>query len=94
MGPLSRDSNAIRASVLETALELGIVQNPLVANRIFNSPLEEEPEVLQQESSNNAEPKTYQRVDNSSFGSQFKHDFRSLACPLFPPEGYYERKRA
>lgn len=58
MGPASRDSNAIRASVLETALELGIAQNPLVANWIFNSPLEEEPEDLEQELSNNAGPET------------------------------------
>ncbi|KAI6095016.1 hypothetical protein EDD16DRAFT_1721177 [Pisolithus croceorrhizus] len=58
MGPAGRDSNAIRASVLQTALELGIAQNPLVANWIFNSPLEEEPEDLQQESSNNAELET------------------------------------
>lgn len=56
LGPASRDSNAIRASVLQTALELGIAQNPLVANWIFNSPLEEEPEDLQLESSNNPEP--------------------------------------
>ncbi|KAH7886751.1 hypothetical protein F5I97DRAFT_1045041 [Phlebopus sp. FC_14] len=40
----NRDSNAVRASVLETALELGIAQNSTVANWIFNTPLAEVPE--------------------------------------------------
>jgi hypothetical protein len=39
-----RDSNALRASVLETALELGFGSNNTVANWIFNNPLEEEEE--------------------------------------------------
>jgi hypothetical protein len=39
-----RDSNALRASVLETALELGFGSNKTVANWIFNNPLEEEEE--------------------------------------------------
>ena len=40
------DSNVVRASVLETALELGIAHNSTVANWIFNSPLAEESEEL------------------------------------------------
>lgn len=40
-----RDSSIVRASVFETALELGI-QNSTVANWIFNSPLPEEVEEL------------------------------------------------
>lgn len=39
-----RNSNAVRASVLETALELGFTQNSTVADWIFNNPLSEEPE--------------------------------------------------
>jgi len=37
---LNRDSNAVRASVFETALELGITPDSTVANWIFNAPLE------------------------------------------------------
>lgn len=40
------DSNVVRASVFETALELGI-HNSTVANWIFNSPLPEEVEELE-----------------------------------------------
>ncbi|KAF9220598.1 hypothetical protein BS17DRAFT_308002 [Gyrodon lividus] len=40
----NRNSNIVRASVLETALELGVAQNSTVANWIFNNPLAEEPE--------------------------------------------------
>lgn len=40
------DSNVVRASVFETALELGI-HNSTVANWIFNSPLPEEAEELE-----------------------------------------------
>lgn len=39
-----RNSNVVRASVLETALELGFGQNSTVADWIFNNPLSEEPE--------------------------------------------------
>ncbi|KAF8130562.1 hypothetical protein EV363DRAFT_1431856 [Boletus edulis] len=39
-----RNSNAVRASVLETALELGFSQNSTVADWIFNNPLSEEAE--------------------------------------------------
>ena len=40
----SRDSNALRASILDTALELGIGSNSLVTDWMFNNPLMEEPE--------------------------------------------------
>ena len=40
----SRDSNALRASILDTALELGVGSNPLVTDWMFNNPLMEEPE--------------------------------------------------
>ncbi|KAF8811327.1 hypothetical protein BYT27DRAFT_7253035 [Phlegmacium glaucopus] len=40
----SRESNALRASILDTALELGIGGNSLVADWMFNNPLVEEPE--------------------------------------------------
>ena len=40
----SRDSNALRASILDTALELGIGSNPLVTDWMFNNPVIEEPE--------------------------------------------------
>lgn len=40
----SRDSNALRASILDTALELGIGNNSLVTDWMFNNPLMEEPE--------------------------------------------------
>lgn len=43
-GDAPRDSNLIRASVLETALELGFGQNTTVADWIFNNPLSEEAE--------------------------------------------------
>ncbi|OJA11268.1 hypothetical protein AZE42_09157 [Rhizopogon vesiculosus] len=42
----TRDSTLVRASVLETALELGIAHSSTVANWIFNSPLPEELEGL------------------------------------------------
>lgn len=38
----SRESNALRASILDTALELGIGSNSLVADWMFNNPLTEE----------------------------------------------------
>lgn len=39
--PVNRDSNALRASVLDAALELGIGNNSTVANWIFNSSIDE-----------------------------------------------------
>lgn len=39
---VSRDSNTLRASVLETALELGIGSNSLVADWMFNNAVTEE----------------------------------------------------
>lgn len=39
-----RDSNLVRASVLDAALELGVAHNSTMANWIFNSPVEEEAE--------------------------------------------------
>lgn len=39
--PINRDSNALRASVLETALQLGIGSNSTVADWMFNNSLEE-----------------------------------------------------
>jgi|SRR6266545_2592487 len=41
---ISRDSSALRASVLDAALELGIGSNPLVADWMFNNAVEEEDE--------------------------------------------------
>jgi len=38
---VNRDSNALRASVLDAALQLGIGSNSTVANWMFNNPLEE-----------------------------------------------------
>jgi hypothetical protein len=38
---VNRDSNALRASVLETALELGLGNNSTVANWMFNNSVEE-----------------------------------------------------
>ncbi|KIK77347.1 hypothetical protein PAXRUDRAFT_835010 [Paxillus rubicundulus Ve08.2h10] len=49
---LNRQSNVVRASVLETALELGIAQNSTVANWIFNNPLAEESEEVQSDLDN------------------------------------------
>lgn len=46
LGDPHRNSNLVRASVLETALELGFGQNSTVANWIFNNPLSEEAEDL------------------------------------------------
>jgi hypothetical protein len=46
LGDSQRNSNVVRASVLETALELGFGQNSTVANWIFNNPLSEEAEDL------------------------------------------------
>ncbi|KAF8962875.1 hypothetical protein BDZ97DRAFT_1076161 [Flammula alnicola] len=40
----SRESNGLRASVLDAALELGLVSNPLVADWMFNNTLAEEDE--------------------------------------------------
>ena len=40
----SRTSNALRASILDTALELGIGSNSLVADWMFNDPVIEEVE--------------------------------------------------
>ncbi|KAG9312655.1 hypothetical protein JVU11DRAFT_7071 [Chiua virens] len=48
-GDSQRSSNVVRASVLETALELGFGQNSTVADWIFNNPVSEEPEDLQPE---------------------------------------------
>ena len=43
--PPNRDSNLVRASVLDAALQLGFGgPNSTVANWIFNNPLEEEEE--------------------------------------------------
>lgn len=41
---LTRESNALRASVLDAALELGLVSNPLVADWMFDNSLPEEDE--------------------------------------------------
>lgn len=44
-GPrLTRESNALRASVLNAALELGLASNPLVADWMFDNSLPEEDE--------------------------------------------------
>jgi hypothetical protein len=40
----NRDSNALRASVLDTALQLGVGSNSTIANWMFNNVLEEEEE--------------------------------------------------
>jgi hypothetical protein len=40
----SRNSNALRASILHTALELGIGTNSVVTDWMFSNPLMEEPE--------------------------------------------------
>lgn len=37
-----RDSNALRASVLDAALQLGLGTNKTVANWMFNDPIAEE----------------------------------------------------
>ncbi|KIM51708.1 hypothetical protein SCLCIDRAFT_12066 [Scleroderma citrinum Foug A] len=58
IGSANRDSSAVRASVLQTALELGIAQNPTVANWIFNNPLEEEPEEISLEQTHDPPPET------------------------------------
>ncbi|KAL4071914.1 hypothetical protein J3A83DRAFT_4516096 [Scleroderma citrinum] len=58
IGSANRDSSAVRASVLQTALELGIAQNSTVANWIFNSPLKEEPEEISQEQPHDHAPET------------------------------------
>lgn len=50
-----RNSSVVRASVLETALELGFSQNSTVADWIFNNPLSEEPEHLHTEPDNGSE---------------------------------------
>ncbi|KAF8556672.1 hypothetical protein OG21DRAFT_1482880 [Imleria badia] len=57
-----RNSSVVRASVLETALELGFGQNSTVANWIFNNPLSEEAEDLHLEPVNldtKSEPAPY-----------------------------------
>jgi hypothetical protein len=41
----SRDSNSLRASVLDVALELGIGSNSLVADWMFNNAVQEEEEI-------------------------------------------------
>ncbi|KIM44016.1 hypothetical protein M413DRAFT_9280 [Hebeloma cylindrosporum] len=41
---MTRESNALRASVLDAALELGLVSNPLVADWMFDNSLPEEDE--------------------------------------------------
>ena len=43
--PAPRESSALRASVLDAALELGIGSNPLMADWMFNNTLAEEDEV-------------------------------------------------
>ena len=40
----TRDSNALRASILDIALELGIGSSPVVTDWMFNNVVEEEPE--------------------------------------------------
>lgn len=47
----NRKSNALRASVLDAALQLGIGQNSIVANWMFNDPLEEDDEPDERSSS-------------------------------------------
>lgn len=47
MSRVGPESNLVRASVLEAALELGITQSSTVANWIFNSPLIEESDELE-----------------------------------------------
>lgn len=56
LGDSQRNSNAVRASVLESALELGFSQNSTVANWIFNNPLSEEAEDLHPEPDNQGKP--------------------------------------
>ncbi|KAH7909007.1 hypothetical protein BJ138DRAFT_1127993 [Hygrophoropsis aurantiaca] len=55
----NRDSTLVRASVLETALELGVAHNSTVANWIFNNPLAEG---LEDESEPVWQPKESQRA--------------------------------
>ncbi|KAI9570101.1 hypothetical protein HD554DRAFT_2246956 [Boletus coccyginus] len=52
LGDLQRNSNFVRASVLESALALGFGQNSTVADWIFNNPLSEEAEDLHPEADN------------------------------------------
>ena len=52
LGDMQRNSNVVRASVLESALALGFGQNSTVADWIFNNPLSEEAEDLQPEADN------------------------------------------
>lgn len=42
---LSRDSGAVRESVLDAAMQLGLGANPAVADWMFNNQLKEEDEV-------------------------------------------------
>lgn len=58
LGDSQRNSNIVRASVLETALELGFSQNSTVANWIFNNPLSEEVEELHLEPENQSNLET------------------------------------
>ncbi|KAJ7183149.1 hypothetical protein C8R46DRAFT_1209317 [Mycena filopes] len=47
--PINRESNALRASVLDAALELGFGANGAVANWMFNNTLEEEDEDVEED---------------------------------------------
>lgn len=42
---VTRESSALRASVLDAALQLGLANNSAVADWMFNNPLKEEDEV-------------------------------------------------
>ncbi|KAH7920319.1 hypothetical protein BV22DRAFT_1198980 [Leucogyrophana mollusca] len=68
---VNRDSSLVRASVLETALELGVAHNSTVANWIFNNPLAEAPE---EEPEPALEPESQRMTPTLALGSNSTSD--------------------
>ena len=85
IGPSNRNSTAVRASVLQTALELGVAQNSTVANWIFNNPLEEEPEDSSLDQVHDLPEKEVAEVRPFTFFSLSYLNRRFASSPLHPP---------
>ncbi|KAF8063482.1 hypothetical protein FPV67DRAFT_1672502 [Lyophyllum atratum] len=97
--PVKRESNALRASVLDAALELGIGTNSTVANWMFNNALSEEeeedqpsPALTYGSTATSDESPISGRFPSTSSSSHVSSNLKSAQPPdknIFPvPEGH------
>ncbi|KAG6861056.1 hypothetical protein C0995_004557 [Termitomyces sp. Mi166 len=88
----NRESNALRASVLDAALELGIGHNSTVLNWMFNNSLTEEDEeeprspLLTHESPETSEESSFGRSPLTPSPTYAQPSFQPIPAKLFPVE--------